>query len=92
MAVVRCHVLIAFLGPNPVAGLFVCLSKLVERVGPALRALAKLGEAGDRQIGPAHFIQIRLAQQTAGEIPGILFLGGGKFLRFMGISVFKNSA
>src|SRR5205823_14297737 len=53
MAVVRCHVLIAFLGSNPIAGLLIGLTEPVERVGAALRAFAKLGEAGDRQVWPA---------------------------------------
>src|SRR6266571_5306573 len=35
MAVVRCHVLIAFLGSDPIAGLLIGLTEPVERIGAA---------------------------------------------------------
>src|SRR5439155_13163454 len=90
MAVVRGHVLIAFLGSNPITGLLVSLTEPVERIGAALRAFAKLGETGDRQIGPAQLIQIRLAEQTAGNVPRVLFLPGSEFLGLMRINLLQK--
>ena len=56
------------------------MAEFIKRTRSALGTLTEIVQARNGQIGPSHF-EIKIAEQLAALIPGILILTAGEFLR-----------